>query len=508
MGEHAKLMHALPWSRPARPALAGELRTRKAGAWGLIATALIAAAAFGLVAVSGNPVFVALSAALVLGPLLLVSPVATVWAFLVGGLLFAGVVPLFAGNVGSRIAWAVSGLGFLLMALALIRVLLDPKTRRHTPGFVWLLLAFVAYTLFNALVQGSGVYEFASGFKRYHQAVGLTLALAWLGFSAREVHRWRRFFVVVVIAQLPLALVQLLHFVPIREGLRRLYPSLVPVDVVAGTFGSGLLGGGANSAMAAFLVVALGFVIAFRREGLLSRAQMWLLLPFVLLPLTMGETKIVVVLLPIVFLTMFGRRLLRRPLLGTLGLVLGMLMTVGAAVIYIYMLPGAPQDRIANTIAYNFGDRGYGTSFLNRTTVLSFWAKQQDLSKPIESVMGHGLGTAHDVTGGSVARRYPGYGIGMTTLSLLLWEQGLFGVLLFGGIWILALRTATRLRRTALDPGERAGLSGAVASLWVFGVYFIYHDLPVESLPYQVFSAAVLGYIAWVHRQRLALARR
>lgn len=508
MGEHAKLSHALPWSGPARAALPGGLRTGKVGAWGLIAAALMAAAAFGLVAVSGNLVFVALSAALVLGPLLLVSPVATVWAFLVGGLLLAGTMPLFTGAIGARLAWAIAGLGFLLFGLSIVRVLIDAKARRYTPTFVWVMLAFVAYAAVNSLLQGVTLYEFAGGFKRYFQAFGLTLALAWLGFSFNQVTRWRVFFVVVALAQIVMALIQFIHFVPIRQGLRRLYPEMVPIDVVAGTFGSGLLGGGANSAMAAFLVVSLGFLIAFRREGLLTGLRFWLILPFLIAPLFMGETKIVVVLLPLVFLSLFWRRVVERPLLGLLGLVMGTVLTIAAAVTYIYMLPGSPAERITGTIAYNFGDVGYGGGRLNRTTVVKYWIDQQDLSNPISTIMGSGLGTAHDVTGGTVALHHAGYGIGITTLSLLLWEQGIFGVLLFGTGWWLALKTALGLRRTSTEASERATLAGSVAALWVIGVYFVYHDLPVENMPYQILSASVFGYVAWVHRERMASVRR
>jgi hypothetical protein len=105
-----------------------------------------------------------------------------------------------------------------------------------------------------------------------------------------------------------------------------------------------------------------------------------------------------------------------------------------------------------------------------------------------------------------MARRYPGYGIGLTAVSLLLWEQGVFGLVLFLGAWALAVRAAIRLRRTATDPDERATLTGIVAALWIIGIYFVYHDLPVENLPYQTFSAAIFGYLAWLFRQRALAA--
>lgn len=471
---------------------------------GILVVAAGVAILLGLAAVTASPVVVAMAAAAVIGPMLLWQPIWVTWALLVGGLMFAGLMPLFVPGVGSKAVWAISLLGFLLMALAIVRALTSRAARAGTPAFVWVLLAFVAYSVLNAAVQGAELYETASGFKRYFQGFGLMFGLAWLGFPSREFERWRKVVVVVLAVQLPFAAYELVHFVPMREAVRTLYPGMVPVDVVAGTFGAGLYGGGASSAMAAFLVVILGFLIAFRREGVLSTRGLWLLVPFVLSPLFLTETKIVVVLVPIVFVALFWRQIIKRPIWGLTGLVAGGLLTITAALAYIYMLPGTPEDRIAKTLAYNFGDHGYGNYVLNRTTALTFWAKQQTVADPVSTVMGHGLGTAHEPTGGSMVRRFPGYGIGLTTVSALLWEQGLFGTLLYLTAWWLALRAALRLRRSAADPIERAELSGMVPGLLVLGVYFFYADLALESLPYQFFTAALLGRLAWLCKSRCA----
>ena len=67
------------------------------------------------------------------------------------------------------------------------------------------------------------------------------------------------------VLQLPFAFYELIYIVPIRERI----PGLVPVDAVAGTFGTSCTGGGVNAGMAVFLIIVLGFLIARHRARLL-----------------------------------------------------------------------------------------------------------------------------------------------------------------------------------------------------------------------------------------------
>ena len=55
--------------------------------------------------------------------------------------------------------------------------------------------------------------------------------------------------------------------------------------------------------------------------------------------------------------------------------------------------------------------------YLNRTTVLTFWAEKQGGHDPISLVLGNGLGSSHTFAGGHVAMRYPNHGIGLTAAS-------------------------------------------------------------------------------------------
>ena len=456
---------------------------------------------FGLLAITANPVFISIGVGLLLAPLLLAKPDWNIWIILVGGLLVAGVIPIWVDGMASKAIWVISLLAFVLMFSALFRAVSKSKTIRNTPAFVWLALIFMIVTVLNGLAQWSSLYEFSSGFKRYFQAIGLLFALAWLGFTERQVRSWRVFFIIVAVTQLPWAIYQLVDLVPMREGIRSAYPGMVPVDIVAGTFGSHIYTGGANAEMATFLIVMLAFLLSHRREKLLGFRSYLLLLPFVLFPLFMGETKVVILLLPVMFLTLYRREFITRPHHAFLAVVMCTLIMGAAGYAYLNVTKAKSLDAlVTDTLDYNVHEKGHGTNVLNRSTVITFWTKQQGWHDPASTIFGSGLGTAHDSTGGSLIKsEYGGYGIGLTAISSLLWEQGIFGTALFLSILIYAWRTAGKLQLEGKHPWVRADAAAIQAAVPIFAFYLFYRNALLEMMPFQIFFYSLLGYLAWLH---------
>ncbi len=470
--------------------------------WLILALLAVALAVFfGLLASTANPILVGIGLAVLVGAMLLAKPTWNIWLVFGFGLLVVGVLPIWVEGIAAKAVWGVSALALILMLRAWFQAVTVPQATHGTPAFVWLALAFLLYTLLNTLWQPSTAYEAFSGFKRYFQAMGLLFALAWLPIGERDIRYWRRFFVVVVLFQLPWAVYQLVELVPIREGFRYAYPGLVPIDVVAGTFGANMTSGGANAEMATFLIVVLLFLLARLRQGVLPKGRLLWLLPIILTPLFLGETKVVVVLLPLAFLTLYRRELLARPHMALAGLVVGALLTVAAGYAYLLITKKTLEDQVAETLSYNVYEKGYGVYALNRTTVLSFWASRQGLHDPAGAVFGHGLGSAHDRTGGQMSRRYPGYGIGLTAASLLLWEQGIAGTGLFLAMLALAWGAAGRVRKFASAPWMKADAAAIQAALPLFAFFLIYRIALLEGLPFQIVFYGLLGYLAWLARR-------
>lgn len=461
---------------------------------------------FGLVAITANPVFVSVAIGLLLTPLIVAKPDWNIWIILVSGLLVAGVLPIWLEGFSSKVVWVISLLSFVLMLSSLFRAASAFETIRGTPAFVWLALMFMIFTLLNSLIQWSSFYEIAGGFKRYYQVMGLLFALAWLGISERKVHLWRVFFVIIALIQLPWALYQLIELVPVREGIKYFYPGMVPIDVVAGTFGASLYGGGANAEMATFLIVVLAFLLARRREKLIGLGKYLVLLPFILTPLFMGATRVVVILLPFMFVILYRRELIARPLHAVLALSMGTLLTLGAGYVYVDQSNMSFDNMLIDTLSYNVGDRGYGGYTLNRSTVLTFWAEQQGANDPVSAIFGNGLGATHG-SSGNVSRHYLGYGISLTAASILLWEQGPIGTALFLSMLVCAWRTSGRLQYEAICSSMRADAAAIQATLPLFAFYLIYRSALLESMPFQIVFYSLLGYLAWLHRQHTTYAR-
>jgi len=458
---------------------------------------------FGLVAVSSDPVAVGLATAAIVGAALLARPGWLLWLIFLLGLFVAGVVPIWAEGSATKVVWAVALLGFGVMALAVLRPLTVPGSTRGTPAFVWVGLVFVVYTVLNGLAHFDSAYQFLGGFKRYFQAAGLLFALAWLPIDEPTIKRWRKLFLVVALFQLPWAAYELLRLVPIRTAMRAAYPGMVPIDVVAGTFGANMTSGGANGEMAAFLIIMLVFLLAHLRDAGLPKRQLLWLAPVVVTPLFMGETKAVVVMLPLAFFGLYRREMLRRPHVAMAGLLVGALLTAAAGYAYLSVTGKSLDELTEATLAHNVYEGGHAGYALNRTTVLTFWADEQGLHDPAGAVLGHGLGSAHMETGGSMARRYPAHGIGLTAASTLLWEQGVLGAGLFLAMLAMAWSAAGRLRRSANASWIRADAAAIQAVLPVFAFYLIYRSALTQNLPFQIVFYSLLGYLAWLLRRKV-----
>lgn len=464
---------------------------------GVIVSAIFLAIFFGLIAVTANPVFVAVSVGLIVGTLLLAKPAWNIWLILTFGLLVAGLLPIWLDFFASKAIWGISILGFMLLGSTLFWLIATPGVARNTPAFVWVALAFFAYVLISSFTQWHSTGEFLSGLKRYFQMWGLLFALCWLSFDKQHIRRWRAFMLLVALVQLPFALYELVDLVPLRETFA--IPGLVPIDVVAGTFGSYLYAGGANAEMATFLIIVLAFLLAQKQEKQLSPIRLLLLAPLVMAPLFLGETKVVVILLPLMFLVLYRRELIARPHYALIALTMGTVFTFAAGYTYLSLSKQSTEQQIANMFSYE----GYGTLKLNRYTVLTFWAEQQGTHDPVSFVLGNGIGSSvsASLAPGHVATRFPNYGIGLTAASTLLWETGVFGFGLFLALHVMVWRAAGRLRQRVTEPSLRADLSAIQAAIAIFAVFLFYRSSVLDILGFQIVFVSVLGYLAWLHRR-------
>ncbi len=451
----------------------------------------------GILSTTGDTVKIGIGLGLLGGTFLLAVPRLVIWLVLALGLSTGALVSL-AGPQYARLPWAISLLSFCLWPLALFSLL----QQRRMPPFVWLALVFVVLCVTASVLDWYSLQEFASGFKRYFQAYGLLFALAALPLTADDMRRWRVLLLTIALMQLPFALYEFLVLVPLRGGLASGSDAL---DVVAGTFGANLNGGSANAEMAAFLLIAAGFLGMRWRAGLLSTPAYLACTLVCLVPLGLGETKIVVLLLPMLAFVLLRREFFRAPMRYLPALLVFLAITVALAYIYVtVMMKSTFSTVLADTLRYNLEYIGYGHAYLNRSTVLSFWWERHNWHDPLVLLFGHGIGSSFwapdNPIAGHIGRHFPYYSIDLTAIAALLWDVGVIGTLLFLSVIGTAWHAAGRVRRDSPDPGARADATAIQGGLAILLVYLFYSSSAVNLLPFQILIATMLGYLAWMYR--------
>ncbi|MDP2229626.1 hypothetical protein [Methylotenera sp.] len=467
----------------------------------MLVTGVIAAFT-GLIASTGNPILLALLVGMFAGVALLKAPNVSVWMLLIIG-LFSGFLGSLVPGL-SKLPWALALLSMLLLLPVSIKFI----ENQRIPFFIWLAMIFMIYAVLATLVQMNSLSELFAGFKRYFQMYGLMFALALLAFKPEDYKRWLKLMMIIALMQLPFSLFEYFVLVGMRGG--RGVGGAEATDVVAGTFGANLEGGSANSVMVAFLIMGMAFFIARWKEGLIEKKRVVWLCLLCLLPLGLGETKIVIFLLPMVWLVVMRDDIKQKSgrfLLQFVGL---LIVTSIFALVYLGLNTGASSltssDVLKEALSSNIGSKGYGTYILNRTTVISFWWENHHLSDLVTLLFGHGLGSSYfsptNPIAGHVAVQYIGYGIDLTTATSILWDTGLIGLLLFLIIFIAAWVSAGRLRAIASSAHIRADALAIQACIALFIVFTFYDSTLINFLPFELITATVLGYLGYLMRNQ------
>ncbi len=455
--------------------------------------AIAGAALFcGTLAASGSVLMIGAGLGALALPGLLTRPDRVV-TLLIPASLCAGVVVSLAGPGATAISWLLSLLSFALLPLATWRFL---RTGAQ-PVFLWLALAFLVYCLLVSALQWVTLEQLVAGTKRYFQGYGLLFALATSAQVMASLPRWKKAFMAMALLQLPFAVYEFVVLVPKRGGLDA---GGEATDVVAGTFGANLEGGSSNAEMSAFLLIVLTFLLSAWRLRTNGRRRLAWMGLWCLAPLALGETKIVIVLLPLMMITLLRKEIAVSPQKLIVGSAVCAGLTLMLGYLYITVMDRNTAAEAFQLITeYNVGQVGYGGNLLNRMTALTFWWDHHDLADPLRFLFGHGIGSSfwgdNSPLPGHIAVKYPNYGIGLTTAATLLWDVGVVGLLFHMAIFGAAWATANRVWRHAGDARTRQDALAVQAALVCFLVFIFYRDSGVNLLAYEVVVACVLGYL-------------
>lgn len=470
---------------------------------------LVAGAVVGLVVATGNLILIALALGGIAGLLLLNALPVAVWLLLAGVLLINGPVGFFSPGM-AKVSWLFSLLGIFMAGAAVLYSAVGARHfSRPMPAFIYLALAFIVLAVISSLFSDGSLAEIAAGAKRHFHFWGVMFLLAVVPFTERQVRGWMLFLVGVALAQLPLTLYQRLVLVPSVLSFDR--PGFVPFDIIVGTFEGSLTGGGASAIMAMFQVLVLFGLFCAWRERLMSGFWAFLLGVAIILPLGLGETKVVLALIPVVLFSAYFELVTRRPL-AFLGMVLATLV-IGAVLGYFYFIVQTSGDiaemslseNIKDTIEYNFGDRGYYGTGVNRFTAIPYWFESQSWNNPVQALFGTGIGSSYGIDGlvpdpGHIFLAHPGMHIDLLTASAVLWEFGLVGALLYFGVLLGAIRALAICFRDAESGFDRVLCRMLMASLATTLMMTMYSNSAVVTASHSFIMCLTLGLVAWRYR--------
>jgi hypothetical protein len=478
------------------------------GIWILVALLVLLAPLLGLLSATGNIFLVTIPVVMLLAMVLVFHPWLFTWLIIISGLVVMGVVRLYASEF-QIIRWLIPLLtvGVPITVVIVQAFKASPSERSQLPALFWWAVAFLCAALITTLVNWSGFITAIAGAKNYFQVWGLIAVFALIYYRGDFTRGLTILLLGIGLLQVPFVLHQYFFVVPMRTGLAK----IVPEDVIAGTFGAELYGGGNNALLAAYLFIAIGILLAVWRQRILPA---WLVFPSTLLlifPVFLNEAKITFFYAWVMFLVLYWRDIVRRPsrfIFGNLVLILFLFLFVSFYA----------EIAVKSGEAHNLGqyldfleeqslERGYGTYELNRWTALTFWFQEHFPRDGLHAFIGHGLGETQegalllDVSNTVAARRYPGMGIGLTGLSALLWDVGLIGVALVAGLFISAYRLAGRLARICQErPLAVALFNGLQVGVAILALSMVHKSFFVFDMAFQSLFVLIVGYLIYSAR--------
>lgn len=407
-------------------------------------------------------------------------------------LMVCGLVQYFTGVLA--VLWIPFFLTLLMFILLVMQTRYEKlQLDKQEIVVLMLYLIFMVMAGVSTILQ-AGVTDAIVGFKN-EIALSLVMFCLLLGFCREsQVYRVTRSLYWVFYAQFPVVLYQLLFVLPQRVVVRGEEDKW---DSVVGTFGGDPLGGGNTAAMGLFCLLIMLLKVSEFKHGLTSFKSMALhvILGFGLC--IVGEVKFVILLSPILLawvwlMPSFVKGMNKVNIKALLLIFTAMALLIAFAIVilaagYSTAYGTDPtQNSLAvfiNSLSYIF-DPNYilPSGEVGRFTTLLFWIKNNDLWGLSGTLFGYGLNATNS---GSVVS--PGFLnltynliLDSTSLSMLLWEVGVVGTLLFIGLILYILKIVqpkALLDREQLDPQDLQLLSFAPA----FNVFAISCLL---SLPY------------------------
>jgi hypothetical protein len=359
--------------------------------------------------------------------------------------------------------------------------------------------------------------RFIVGIKGYFQVWALLFAITFIPWRQSTVDAIPRVLLIIALIQIPFVLHQLLVLVPSRSGVG---DGIVAVDVIAGTFGASLEGGGANATLAAFLVMALAGSVSAVQYRAMPAWWLLVLVPMLMFPMLVNMAKVSVLYIVAAFGVLFYRDMLAHPM-RFLAAIAG-IAALGAVLMTAFTL-SAPenagvedwQSLIEYTYQSNIEEEQVAGQ-LTRASTLDYWIEKHWPADIMGMLIGHGVGVtrvadAADPFESTVSVSQGGAPLiidltlkpGTTSIAAILWEGGVIALTLIAGLLVATYRSAGRSALFYKDVPERAATLRAVqACVAVLFISLFHKNMFVFDVIYQTLLVVIIGYTAYWDRTR------
>lgn len=459
------------------------------------------------------------------GAFVLMTPViVTFWIIILLAFLITGPITYFLHI--SQFQWlapALDAVEYVQVLLLILSGRLAGQAAR-IPAFALWLATYLFCALFTSVLSGITLAE-AIMATRYNIFVWGALIVFLVGVvNDTTIDQLWRLLLAISWLQFPMALYQY-KFVAGKRASGEVVGDAPIWDAIIGTFPGTDTGGGNSAAMATYLLIMIVLAIALWREGRMrGRVSAGIVLSS-LATISLAEVKAVVLLIPVVLALYYYKEVLRRPI-ETLAAVV---FSLALAVAILYGYQKLHYERVEVTVeAANYGYTVWDRMLnqLSPDTVkesndrigriallLQWWDVNPARGDVQHTLFGHGLGTTQ-VSKIGIGSVYKQWGdVGRTSLTILLWETGIFGLLAFMAMLATGALLSSRYARDSRIPGKhRVYLRVGTIGLLLFLLTLPYKPYAVRLFPTMLLIIIMMGQAHyWFnrlanedHRNRLA----
>jgi hypothetical protein len=404
-------------------------------------------------------------------------------------ILFALFIAVFSLDYMARIAGIIHpAVALVPEALSVVATLLVVgrlvATKRFDAHIKYLIFFFLfgLHVINGILINETHSGSVVAGLRIYLKYIPFFFIPIVYPFTQRQVKAQLLLLAVILVAQLPIAIVQRYIW----------FPNMGTGDVVRGSLETGAF-------LSIVLVSAIAVCLGLYLKKVISGMTFAILGTLLFLPTTMNETKGTLLLFPIAIavpmLLMEGRKLSRFVLMmtgiGTCAfLVFSMIFTYTQSKFVGHtddILEFFERDRLTHYLAPQTAQLEISEDRYGRVDVI--FLALEDISKhPVTALVGFGMGSVTkapiEAFNGPRADYYYDLGVLETAAPYILLETGLLGVALWLAFFVMLFRDAWMVSR------YRNGLLGGLALGWLGVIpvilisYFYKHIVPVNGIMY------------------------